>query len=380
MVDAETQLLRDHGDDVDTVMFDNTEFAAHGSGPRVALGAIWNARAGRRVADAVRRYRPDVVHVHNTFPAASPLVFRTASVAPIVHTVHNFRWSCLAATFHRDGGPCEDCLGRLPWPGVVHACYHGDRAASSVVALMLGVHRTLGTFRHVDRFVALSEFARGKLAAAGVDPERIVVKPNFMEPGPPPPPVSQRADPGYALFVGRLTEEKGVRILADAWRDDPSLPPLVVAGDGPLREEMQRVPGVQCLGEVTRDEVQRRMREARMLLFPSTWYEGFPMVLLEAFASGLPVVASDLGVMGDLVVPGRTGWRASQGDAADWARTVRRAWSDPGWPELSDAVRRIAVRQYGPDAAYARLAEVYAETVRAHEQRGRAGVASRVNG
>lgn len=360
VVAMEQRLLESAGHEVSSLRFDNSAFARR-SRLDTAVGTVWNRGAAHRVREAVREQAPEVVHVHNTFPAASPAVFRSAAPVGLVHTVHNFRWSCLAATFHREGRPCEACLGRLPWPGVWYGCYNGDRAASAVVATMLTLHRTVGTLDAVDRFVALSEFARQKLITAGVPGDRVVVKPNFVEPGPPPPALERRSHPPFALFVGRLVEEKGVKLLARVWRHGTDLPRLVVAGDGPLRGTLEKIPRVTCLGSVESEEVTRLMRRARILMFPSTWYEGFPLVLLEAFAAGLPVVASDLGVMREMVVPGRTGWRVPVDDAAAWTRAVRCACDAPSWPELSARARQEAERRYGPERAAARLVEVYDE-------------------
>lgn len=255
--------------------------------------------------------------------------------------------------------------------GVWYGWYDGDRAASAVAAATLTVHRMGGTLNRVDRFVVLSEFALEKLVGSGVPRERVMIKPNFVDPGPPPPGINERREPPFVLFVGRLVEEKGVRLLARVWQRHPDMPALLVAGDGPLRGALEDTPGITCLGSVNSGEVGRLMRGARVLVFPSTWYEGFPLVLLEAFAAGLPVVASDLGVMREMVVPGETGWRVPVDDVAAWGDAVRWACQDPSWPRLSGAARRQAEKRYGPERALARLLEVYEEARSAAAQRRR---------
>lgn len=358
VVDMERRLLQDAGHEVLPLMFDNAEFVKR-SHVDVALNTVWNRTAARRVQRAVASHRPDVVHVHNTFPAASPAVFRSAAPSAVVHTVHNFRWSCLPATFYRDGRPCEMCLGRLPFPGVWYGCYDDNRLASTVAAARLALHRWMRTLDAVDRFVALSEFAREKLVAAGIPEDRTVVRPNFVDLGHPPPSLQARSSPPFALFVGRLVEEKGAALLARVWENHPNLPPLVIAGDGPLRSRLERVRGVTCLGSLARDEVSRLMRSARILVFPSAWYEGFPLVLLESFEAGLPVVSSDLGVMRELVVPGRTGWRVPFDNASAWAEAVRWACSDPEWPVLSASAREETERRYSSEHSLERLLSIY---------------------
>lgn len=291
-----------------------------------ALRTVWNPAAAREIGQLVRERGIDVVHFHNTFQTISPAAYWAArsAGAAVVQTLHNYRLLCPAHTLFRDGRPCEDCVGRLPWPSVKHACYRDSRAASGVVAAMLGTHRALGTYsRMVDLYVALTEQARDVYVRGGLPADRLVVKPNFLA-----------DDPGvgdgggdYALYVGRLTPEKGVATLLEAWRTlGPELP-LRIVGDGPLAPEAgaaaREQPGVTFLGQQPQAEVRRLMRSARLLVFPSEWYEGLPMTLIEALATGLPVVASRIGAAGSVVEHGQTGRHFRPGDAADLAAQVR---------------------------------------------------------
>lgn len=362
VAETESRLLQQHGHEVIEIGFDNASFARHGA-LRVAAGTVWNRAAHHRVREVLTAVRPDVVHVHNTFPAASPAVFAAARDLPLVHTLHNYRWLCPAATLLRAGRPCEVCVGRLPVPGVIHACYGGDRRASAVVAAMLVAHRLRRTLDHVDRFIALTEFARGKFVQAGFPTERVVVKPNSAPVGPPRTPSDE---PPFALFVGRLSEEKGVRVLADAWRGG-GLPPLEVIGDGPARDLLEGVPGVRLVGSKTREQVRGRMASATALVMPSIWYEPLGMVVLEAFAAGLPVVASDIGGLTELVDDGVTGWRVPPGRPAELAAAVRGAFalSPAEWHARSAAAVACHGERFGPEANVAALLAVYREAAAA---------------
>ena len=298
-----------------------------GAGAAVALAASsWNTAAARRAAAAVAAFRPDVAHVHNTWYAMSPAV--PAAIAgrgvPVVATLHNYRRVCANASLYRDGRPCEDCVGRSPWPGVRHRCYRGSLVASAAAATTIAVDRRLGLLdRSVRRFLAVNEFARERFVRGGLAPERIALHPNSTaDPGP-------RAAPPSAgrsvVVFGRVEAAKGVDVLVDAWAAAP--PPgleLLVVGDGELRRtlEARAVPGVRLLGAVPRPQVLELLLTARALAFPSVLYEGQPMTVLEAMSAGLPVLASDRGGTPALLDGTPSAWRARAGDRADWTRAL----------------------------------------------------------
>lgn len=341
---------------------------------RAAGLSLWNEDQRRRVRDFLRRERPEVVHVHNTFPLLSPAILRAADGLglPLVQTLHNYRLLCVNGLLFRDGHVCEECVGRLPLPGVRHACYRGSRAGSAAVAAMLGLHRTAGTWDGVDTFVTLTEFAREKLAQGGLPRERMVVKPNFVtDPG-----VGRGG--GGALFVGRLTPEKGVRTLLDAWRLVGGRLPLQIVGDGPLAGELAGgLPeGVTYLGPRAPEEVRARMGEASAVLVPSLWYEGaLPLTVIEAFSTGTPVIASRLGAMPTLIEEERQGLLFEAGDPAALAGRVLQVLDRP---ELLDRMRvgaRAAYEaHYTPEVNERMLMDVYtrAREGRARRQRGAA--------
>jgi len=337
VLEAEAGLLGEHGHTVVRYQRNNSELRERGgfSSLRAGFEAVWASRSYREVAALIAEERPQVAHFHNTLPLISPAAYYACAEAgvPVVQTLHNYRLLCPSATFLRDGKVCESCLGwSMPWPGVVHACYRDSRAATAAVTSMLAIHRAMGTWRQkVSVYVALTEFARRKFLEGGFPAERVVVKPNFMarDPG------AKKEMGAYALFVGRLSEEKGPQVLLNAWARLAGRVPLKIAGDGPLKVELARgieakgLNGVDLLGGVSPEQLAGFLHNARFLVFPSVWYEGFPITIAEAFACGVPVLASRLGSMAEMVEDGRTGLHFTAGDDADLAAKVEWAWMNP---------------------------------------------------
>ena len=235
-----------------------------------------------------------------------------------MQTLRNYRLMCVNATMFRDHKPCEDCLGRvLPWPGIIHSCYRDSHAGSAVVASMIGLHKMLGTWKNrVQMYIALTGFAREKYIMGGLPAEKIIVKPNFVYPSP----AAGPGGGGYALFAGRLSPEKGIKTLLEAWNSAEEPLPLKIAGEGPLREfvstSAESARAVQYLGPKTTSECYELMRQAEFLVFPSEWYEGMPRTVIEAFAAGTPVLASNIGATASMVVHGKTGFHFPAGDVA----------------------------------------------------------------
>lgn len=355
VVDDEIRLLEENGHRV-TVLDPQAE--VDGRAQRLATGVrtIWNLQAGRSLARLMHLDRPDVVHFHNLFPTLSPAVLRTAAGAgvPMVMTLHNYRLLCLPGTFLRDGSPCEDCLGHLPWKGVSRRCFRGSAAASGSYATSLGVHRAAGTFDLVDRFIAVSEFVRAKHIEAGFSAERITVKPNFAWDGP-----RRREGAGYFLFLGRLSEEKGARVLVDACRQTKAR--VLIVGDGPERDDLEREApdGVKFLGAVEPERAREILAGARALLVPSLCYEGAPRTIIEAFAAGVPVMASDIGGLPDLVADGTTGRLVAPGIPSKWADAMNTLSFGDTVAALGHAARDEWERHYSPERAIDLLESVY---------------------
>lgn len=359
---AEYDLLRRRGHFVRQYSVSNN--ALQNMGPvEMALKSVWNNRTFRDIERLLRDDPADVVHCHNTFPLISPAVYYGAEAAgvPVVQTLHNYRLLCPASTFYRDGNICEECLhSALPYPGVLHACYRNSHAASAGLATMLAVHYAAGTWRSkVDTYIALTDFARAKFLEAGFPAERVIVKPNFVctDPGP------GKGDGGFALFIGRLVEEKGLRTLLKAWGDLPSVP-LKVAGTGPLatfvEQRSAEMRNIQYLGHCDRKTIFELLHSAAILVCPSEWYEGLPTTMIESFACGTPVLCSALGSMNETVHDGVNGARFEPGNPSALADVIRSLFSDPArLLALRHGARREYQERYTPEDNYAQLIRIY---------------------
>ncbi|MQA28758.1 MAG: glycosyltransferase [Luteitalea sp.] len=356
---AEIALLEAHGHQVVRYTADNHDLrdSARAS---VAARTIWNGASLRDVRALIRQTRPDLMHVHNTFPLISPTVYHAAQAegVRVVQTLHNFRLICPNAMLRRAGHTCEECVGTSTrWPGVVHGCYRGSRAATGVIAAMLTTHGVLGTWRHkIDRYIALSEFAKSKFVQDGWPEAKIVVKPNFVECEPP-----VRNAPGdYVLFVGRLSQEKGLSTLLRAMATMSHPPLLKIAGQGPLMDAGGPATRIEWLGQQTREQTLALMCGASMLIMPSEWYEGMPLTIVEAFAMGLPVITSRIGTMAEMVSHGLTGLLFPPGDANALADTIGWALAHPGEMEaIAVRARQEFDCKYTPEHNYRRLMEIY---------------------
>lgn len=364
VVAAEVKLLRARGHAVELFELDNVEISQM-SKLRVLSDTLWSRRAFSAVEDLMARFGPHVLHAHNTFPLISPAIYWAAGRAgiPVVQTLHNFRLLCPQAMFLREAKVCEDCLGKIPWRGVVRKCYRGSMLQSGVVASMLGLHRGLGSYSgKVTRYIALNEFCRAKFVQGGMAPEKVVVKPNFADIAP---------APAYArkggLFVGRLAAEKGTATLLNALRLLPGVS-IDVVGSGP-EQELLRHPGVRAAGWLEPERVRQMMYRAAYLVMPSVWYETFGMVLVEAFACGLPVLATRLGSMAEAIAHERTGLLFSAGSAEDLAKKI--AWAERN-PEHMRIMGRNARAEYEskytPDVNYSRLLQIYQDAIVCSEQ------------
>lgn len=326
---------------------------------RVAMRVSYSRPARDELASIIGEFAPTVVHVHNFFPLLSPSIYdacRAAGVAT-VQTLHNYRTVCSGGLLTRDGHPCEDCIGASPYQAVLHGCYRGSRIGSLAVARMVDIHRRRGTWaQKVDRFIALSAFAKGKFVAAGFPADRIAVKPNFAEDRP----VTGCKARAGALYAGRLSAEKGIHTLLRAW-DDLEVP-LRVVGNGPLRELVENASGprIVALGWKTSAEVAGEMVQAAFLVLPSRWPENFPLVIPEAFCQGLPVIASRLPTIEEAIEDGATGLLFTPGDTNDLATKVQWAYQHPEAMRIMGAhARRIYEERYSPSVNFGQLVEIY---------------------
>jgi glycosyltransferase involved in cell wall biosynthesis len=362
VMEAELALLLERGHSVE--LFHRHNDAIHQmSGSSAALQAVWSMPVAKDFEALLRSFKPDVVHVHNTFPLISPAIYWVAGRlgVPIVQTLHNFRLLCPQAMFLRDGKVCEDCLGKVPWRGAAHGCYRNSKLQSTVLASMLTLHRALGTYHEkITRYIALNQFCRNKFIEGGLPSERIVIKPNFVDFEAP---VSVARD-GF-LFVGRLSVEKGIDVLAQAAKASVNTR-IRVAGTGPESRLLVSVPGITALGALSIDSVRSEMSQAMALVLPSIWYENFPRTLVEAYACGLPVIASRIGALADLVTDGVTGLLFDPGNPPELAKKLLWAQQHPAeMAQMGCKSRAKYEAEFTAERNYQQLMAIYADAIHA---------------
>ena len=362
----ECELLRSAGNTIVEYTRDNHAIAERAILAQIQVGlqSVWARDSAKELRSLLRRERPDVAHFHNTFPLISPAAYYVCRQEgiPVVQSLYNARPMCPAATCLREDRVCEDCLGRaLPWPGVIHACYHNSHLQTAAVAGMLWAHHLLRTWQErVDAYIVATDFFRRKYIAAGLPPEKIFLKPHFLS-----------VDPGmkqgtgtYALFMGRLAPEKGVGTLLKAWKTLRHIP-LWIRGEGPMEAEVQRWaeenPSVRVLPRLSRSECFEVIKGARFLVWPSEGYaETFGLVVIEAFACSTPVIGSRLGAMKEVVDDKRTGLHFTPGDPEDLAAKVDYAWKHlQEITEMGEAGRAEYESQYTAEPNYEALMGIY---------------------
>lgn len=375
-VKADSQLLSSAGHRVGEWFVDNTILQSWSPSARLRLAweTSWSGKSYRRMLSLIRETRPDIVHFHNTLPIISPSAIHAShdSGLPTVMTLHNYRIMCPAGTFLRKGRICEECHTKSLARSVVYGCYRGSRMQSAVLATMLAVHRRLGTWsRCVDAYIAPSEFLRAKVIQGGLPFERVHVRANCVrvEPSEPVGPET------FAIFVGRLSEEKGISSLLEAARLMATVK-IKIIGTGPMeaavREAALLAPNVQFLGPLPHSRTIEEMRRASVLIFPSLWYEIQPMTILEALACGVPVVATCLGEREEILKSGGAGCLFKPGDAKDLAAKVLRLMSEPRLRrDMSSAARELFNSRYSTQKSYEDLMQIY-RTAQRTATRGKA--------
>jgi glycosyltransferase involved in cell wall biosynthesis len=344
-----------------------------------AKRTIWSSHTRTQFDGLLIREKPDLVHIHNTFMLISPSIYsacRDRNV-PVVQTLHNFRFLCPSSNLFRDNKVCEECVDHSLLRAVQHACYRGSRAGSAVVAFMLAFHRLIKTWDNaIDCYIALTQFSRQRFISAGFPADKIVVKPNFLlsDPGP----REQSGD--YAVVVGRLSADKGIPTLLEAWEKLPAHYQLQIIGDGDEREKLEAMAlqrglgNVRFRGQLSRQETLATLKGARFLIMPSLGYETFGLVIIEAFACRIPAICSRLGAMQEIVEDQVTGLHFTPGNSEDLAQKVGWAWTNPlAVSKMGLAARRQYEGRYTAEKNYEMLMQIYDQTVRSH---GRSKIAA----
>jgi glycosyltransferase involved in cell wall biosynthesis len=363
VLESERNLLSAHGVDVQLFEASNDSIVGIRGKLEASKAVFYSSQEVQRLNACTAAFQPDIVHVHNWFPSLSPAIFRACHDRgfPVVHTLHNYRLLCIKGSLYRDGSPCEDCLGTtFRLPGVLHSCYRESRLGSAVATAGMLTHWRLGTWHHaVDRFIALSEFARAKFIEGGLPADKLAVKPNCLDRDP----GAQPGEGGYFAYVGRLTEEKGLLAVLRCWKAGPDLPPLRIAGSGPLEEQARiaasSLNNVEWLGMQTSSGVEEILAGARALICPSLYYEGMPRIVIEAMAAGTPVIASRLGTYLEMIEHGNSGMLFAPNDDQLLLACVREFLRDGNSSRMRAAARRQFEDRYSAESNVQRLLEIY---------------------
>jgi glycosyltransferase involved in cell wall biosynthesis len=372
VVAAEMALLKAYGHSVELLEADNQSIQGAIAKAKAAMGVVYSFESRRRLREKIRAFHPDVVHVHNFFPLLSPALYDACSEShvPVIQTLHNYRITCPSANLFRDGKICESCVGKtLPLAGVMHRCYRESLPESVAVAAMIAAHHLRRTWQDkVDAYITLTPFQQRKMVEIGLPGDRVFVKPNFLFD---PLPLDVKRSEPYALYVGRLWAEKGIDVLIDAYVNQDVKIPLKIVGDGVLQADLVRrvenaglIDFIDFLGWKSKPDVLALMGNARFLVFPSVWYETFGLTMIEAFACSVPVIASRLGGMAEIVEDGVTGLLFEAGNGADLAAKMNWAIAHPQrMVEMGRAGRSAYEARYTPEQNYGELMGIYERVV-----------------
>jgi glycosyltransferase involved in cell wall biosynthesis len=376
-VSAQIELLQNQGHKVHLLVKNNQELQQ--SSPfklfKSALNSAWNPQAQIEIDRAIDSFAPDLLHAHNFFPLWSPAIHHIAQKRdiPTIQHLHNYRLGCLNSCLFRNNQICELCVGKNPWRGVLYQCYRNSFLASGAVWYMLTVNRWRNTWiKDVSMFLTPSHFSAQKLIEIGLPAEKMRVLPNFVsDPLANPVPSPTLNAPPTFLFVGRLSAEKGIMHLLQAWSllSQPEWR-LQIVGDGLLLPDIQQfiqeksLTNVQLLGRKPKSEVQTLMQNALAVLVPSICYETFGLSVIEGWANGKPVLASDIGALRELIADGVNGWRIPPYDRQAWVDRLR--WCGEHLSELALMGRNgrsSYLAKYTPAKHYEQLINVYRSLV-----------------
>ena len=329
MFESESKLLSDHGQQVETLLFDNDTFKTLLGKLTAAFGSIYNFESSRILRKKIKEFKPDIIHVHNFFHIASPSIFYTAKryKVPIIMTLHNYRLICPSATLFFNDEIYEKSINRIfPLEAIFKGVYRNSRIETAMLVVITGVHKLFKTWNScIDSYIALTQFARSIFlnSSLNVDATKITVKPNFVvDSG-----FNIQGRENFFLFVGRLSSEKGVSKLIEAAKNLPQID-FSIIGDGPLKnfvvDAAKAHKNIKYLGFQNKEFIIEQLKKSRALIFPSLWYEGFPMTILEAFSCGTPVLASDLGGPREIISNEKNGLLFNYKDPSDLVKTIKR--------------------------------------------------------
>ena len=329
---------------------------------------IWSASAYTELSEIIQKHKPDVAHFHNIFPQISTSAYAACKKlgVPVVQTLHNYRYICPSGLLQRNNIPCEKCIHGSLINSLIYKCYRGSIFATLPMAIMILFNNLMGNFKNnVDRYIALTNFSKSKFIASGFPADKFSIKPNFVD-------FIENTQPvlgDYVVFVGRLTQEKGVATLIEACKVLKHIP-VKILGDGELRAKLETTCiqfglDVEFLGNQPKNIVMDTVRNSRFLVIPSEWYEGFPVVVVEAYACGKPVLGSKIGSLDEIIIENVTGRKFKAGSPSSLAKTIEGMWSDTDMLKvMSENAQKIFDTEYNPAANLKSLLCIYIDVIK----------------
>lgn len=368
-VESESSILIKNKHEVETLYFDNFPMESHLSKITSALRAIYNFSSARKVSKMIRQFKPDIIHIHNLFFVASPSVIYAAHKhkIPVILTLHNYRLVCANALLLRNNQICELCTQKkFPLAGIRYKCYRNSAIESALVISITGIHKLFKTWQNkIHTYITLNEFSRSKLlhSSLSIPADKMITKPNFV----PDPGEGNLQRETFFLFAGRIVKEKGVHVLAKAFANMPGNK-IIIIGDGPekdlLQEEFRSYPNIFFEGQMEKKRVTGYMKKCKAFICPSIWYEGAPLTIIEAFATGTPVIASNLGSMAESITDGFNGLHFNAGDADDLCAKIRMLVTETeNNSMLYRNARQTYLDKYHPDIHYNAILKIYENAV-----------------
>ena len=339
---------------------------------KVFFTASYSRSSKKKLSKTLSEINPDIVHVHNFFPLLTPSIYDACFDigVPVVQTLHNYRAICPGGLLLRDGHVCEKCIKGSAYQAVKYKCYKNSYLGSLSVANMVEKHRNSGTWeKKVTRFVALTEFAKSRFIMAGFPENKISIKSNFVFDFNKPKNNKNLIRSGV-LFVGRLSQEKGIFTIIKAWKNLNIH--LKIIGTGPLEKNIRESENnfIHLLGVNEQKFVRAEMSKAAFLIMPSDWYEGFPMVLVESFSQGLPIIVSGLGSLAEIVQDGFNGLHFEHGNANDLAEKVRWMIEHPDMcKKMGKNARTSYLEKYTPNKNYDELISLYKLAIKENDDK-----------
>lgn len=370
VVENEKNMLLENGHEVVLYTRHNDEIKLRGIFGKLILPfeTIFSFKTYKEVKRKVKEENIDIVHVHNTLPLVSPSVYYSAKHCnvPVVQTIHNFRLLCPAATFIRNKKICEECVEKSLICSIKNKCYRDSLIQSMVSAFTLAFHRLIGTYNKVDNYIALTEFNKNKLMNL-VDEGKISVKPNFVKRNNK---IVKSKNKEYFLFLGRIDELKGIMLLVEAWKEVNNSK-LLIVGKGPLENKINKyikengINNIELLGFKERDEVLKLIINAKALIVPSQWYEGFPMTIVESLSVGTPIIASNIGNLSRIIDDEENGLLFKHDNKESLIRKVKELDGNSKLLEkLSDGAINTFNKRYNSVKNYELLINIYNECTR----------------